>query len=305
MLRLPAWATVVAMWPTVITARRAVVDGGLLDVNRLLHIHRRRLVVDRWWWLLHVDRLRLNINRLLLHIHRPILIDQCRADDGRADDRAKHCRALPAMATTRFSLAVKAFTHTARYDSAISNHLTARAADFAVTARWYLSSSVKLVKPCPTFSVECTAEPITMSMTVAMGRGAQAGVLFRSAEALEHLAQDAYDCAVLDLRLPGSSGPLLRITHAAQVMGSTLRVKVQARDVSLALAADSASSILNRLPVRVRESRPAANPAHVLVSLDAGGNALLARITRFSADQLGLHTGQVLFAQIKSVALLG
>ncbi|MNV74021.1 molybdate transporter ATP-binding protein [compost metagenome] len=57
--------------------------------------------------------------------------------------------------------------------------------------------------------------------------------------------------------------------------------------------------------MRVRESRPAANPAHVLVSLDAGGNALLARITRFSADQLGLHPGQVLFAQIKSVALLG
>ncbi|MNR45998.1 molybdate transporter ATP-binding protein [compost metagenome] len=57
--------------------------------------------------------------------------------------------------------------------------------------------------------------------------------------------------------------------------------------------------------MRVRESCPAANPAHVLVSLDAGGNALLARITRFSADQLGLHTGQILFAQIKSVALLG
>ena len=56
--------------------------------------------------------------------------------------------------------------------------------------------------------------------------------------------------------------------------------------------------------MRVRESRPADNPAHVLVSLDAGGNALLARITRFSADQLGLHTGQALFAQIKSVALL-
>ncbi|MBL8444001.1 MAG: bifunctional phosphoribosylaminoimidazolecarboxamide formyltransferase/IMP cyclohydrolase [Zoogloeaceae bacterium] len=32
-------------------------------------------------------------------------------------------------AATRFSLAVKAFTHTARYDSAISNHLTALAAD--------------------------------------------------------------------------------------------------------------------------------------------------------------------------------
>jgi molybdate transport system ATP-binding protein len=88
-------------------------------------------------------------------------------------------------------------------------------------------------------------------------------------------------------------------------MGDTLRVKVQARDVSLALTADSTSSILNRLPVQVRETRPAANPAHVLVSLDAGGNLLLARITRFSAEQLTLHAGQVVYAQIKSVALLG
>ncbi|MFG0408457.1 molybdenum ABC transporter ATP-binding protein [Pseudomonas sp. FYR_11] len=110
---------------------------------------------------------------------------------------------------------------------------------------------------------------------------------------------------LLDLRLPGEHGPLLRIAHAAQAMGNTLRVKVQARDVSLALTADSTSSILNRLPVKVRETRPAANPAHVLVSLDAGGNPLLARITRFSAEQLALHAGQVVYAQIKSVALLG
>lgn len=110
---------------------------------------------------------------------------------------------------------------------------------------------------------------------------------------------------LLDLRLPGEHGPLLRIAHAARAMGDTLRVKVQARDVSLALTADSTSSILNRLPVQVRETRPAANPAHVLVSLDAGGNLLLARITRFSAEQLALHAGQVVYAQIKSVALLG
>ncbi|WAB96201.1 molybdenum ABC transporter ATP-binding protein [Pseudomonas putida] len=110
---------------------------------------------------------------------------------------------------------------------------------------------------------------------------------------------------LLDLRLPGSQAPVLRIAHPAHETGSTLRVKIQARDVSLTLSPDGASSILNRLAVRVRDVHPADNPAHVLVSLDAGGNALLARITRFSADQLGLHPGQALIAQIKSVALLG
>jgi molybdate transport system ATP-binding protein len=110
---------------------------------------------------------------------------------------------------------------------------------------------------------------------------------------------------LFDLRLPGGEGPLLRIAHPALHMGSTLRLKVQARDVSLAAGIDSASSILNRLPVQVRECRPADNPAHMLVSLDAGGNALLARITRYSAEQLDVRPGQQLWAQIKAVALLG
>ncbi|MBV4531135.1 molybdenum ABC transporter ATP-binding protein [Pseudomonas sp. SWRI107] len=110
---------------------------------------------------------------------------------------------------------------------------------------------------------------------------------------------------LFDLRLPGGDGPLLRIAHPDLHVGSTLRLKVQARDVSLTLAADNVSSILNRLPVRVLECRAADNPAHVLVSLDAGGNALLARVTRFSAEQLGVQPGQQLWAQIKSVALLG
>ena len=34
------------------------------------------------------------------------------------------------------------------------------------------------------------------------------------------------------------------------------------------------------------------------------GTPLLARITRYSRDQIGLHVGQQLWAQVKSVALL-
>ena len=41
-----------------------------------------------------------------------------------------------------------------------------------------------------------------------------------------------------------------------------------------------------------------------LVRLDADGTPLLARITRFSRDQLQLHPGQRLWAQIKAVAVL-
>ncbi|RBJ82108.1 molybdenum ABC transporter ATP-binding protein [Pseudomonas sp. MWU12-2534b] len=108
---------------------------------------------------------------------------------------------------------------------------------------------------------------------------------------------------LLTLQLPDS--PLqVRVTHGPLAQGKALRFKIQARDVSLSLQAGERSSILNRLPVTVCEEIPADNAAHVLVRLDAAGTPLLARITRYSRDQLDLHPGQQLWAQIKAVAVL-
>lgn len=109
---------------------------------------------------------------------------------------------------------------------------------------------------------------------------------------------------LLDLHLPDSD-LRLRIPHGPLPAGTALRVKVQARDISLSLSEDAQSSIINRLPVTLRALSHQGNPAQVLVSLDAGGHPLLARVTRFSSHQLGLHEGQQLWAQIKGVALLG
>ncbi|MNT62572.1 molybdate transporter ATP-binding protein [compost metagenome] len=108
---------------------------------------------------------------------------------------------------------------------------------------------------------------------------------------------------LLALTLPGSSLGV-RVAHSPVAEGRTLRFRVLARDVSLSLEKQRDSSILNLLPARVVEEMPAANPAHVLVRLDVDGTPLLARITRFSRDQLGLYPGQSIWAQIKSVALL-
>lgn len=115
----------------------------------------------------------------------------------------------------------------------------------------------------------------------------------------------AYDAhyQLLTLHLPGSDLKV-RVAHAPMEMGKTLRFKVQARDVSLNLQPDGQSSILNRLPVIVTDEIGADNAAHVLVRLDAAGTPLLARITRYSRDQLHLFPGQHLWAQIKAVAVL-
>ena len=115
----------------------------------------------------------------------------------------------------------------------------------------------------------------------------------------------AYDAhyQLLSLQLHGSALHM-RVAHAPLALGKALRIKVQARDVSLNVQAEEHSSILNRLPVTVIQEIAADNNAHVLVRLDAGGTPLLARITRFSRDQLQLHPGQTLWAQIKAVAVL-
>ena len=115
-------------------------------------------------------------------------------------------------------------------------------------------------------------------------------------------AYDA-DYQLLSLQLPNTTLDI-RVPHTPLDVGQALRCKVQARDVSLSLDNAGHSSILNRLPVTVVSEMNADNAAHVLIRLDAAGTPLLARITRYSRDQLNVHPGQQLWAQIKAVAVL-
>ncbi|KZT13885.1 molybdenum ABC transporter ATP-binding protein [Acidovorax sp. GW101-3H11] len=100
-----------------------------------------------------------------------------------------------------------------------------------------------------------------------------------------------------------SGGQLLLVSPTARAPGEALRLRVQARDVSLALAAPSDSSILNILPatvVAVAED----SPGQCMVALDAGATRLLARVTQRSAQALALAPGRAVFAQVKGVAIV-
>ena len=83
-----------------------------------------------------------------------------------------------------------------------------------------------------------------------------------------------------------------------------MRVRVQARDVSLTLQKQEGTSVLNIFAVTVT-SVSADNPGQVMVALSAGGCPLLARITQKSAEALQLQAGKAVYAQIKGVAVLG
>jgi molybdate transport system ATP-binding protein len=98
-----------------------------------------------------------------------------------------------------------------------------------------------------------------------------------------------------------------RILLARQkiAIGERLRLRIQARDVSLALSRASDSSILNILPCTVREiSEAGVGQCLVRLTLDTlDEQLLLARVTQRSVQHLSLQPGMALFAQIKSVAL--
>jgi molybdate transport system ATP-binding protein len=88
-------------------------------------------------------------------------------------------------------------------------------------------------------------------------------------------------------------------------VGDAVRLRVLARDVSVALSRVNDSSILNILPATIDALHPQ-DAASVMVSLSLpGGGTLLARLTQRSTQALGLRVGMAVHAQVKGVALLG
>jgi molybdate transport system ATP-binding protein len=96
---------------------------------------------------------------------------------------------------------------------------------------------------------------------------------------------------------------LLLVSPVARMAGEPIRLRVQARDVSLALAEPAQTSILNVLPATVAQVAED-SPGQLMVALDLGPTRLLARITQRSARALALAPGKAVFAQVKGIAIV-
>ena len=121
-----------------------------------------------------------------------------------------------------------------------------------------------------------------------------------------HLCRVAFDGGSLWLRDSGLP------------LGRAVRLRVLARDLSIATEEPHGTSILNVLPCEVESSVPDVHPAQVLVRVRVGAGAgagagmgmgmgtsmLTARLTGRSFEALGLQTGKRAWLQVKSVALL-
>ena len=100
------------------------------------------------------------------------------------------------------------------------------------------------------------------------------------------------------------AGGALFVGQRREAVGTHLRCRIHARDVSLALDRPQGTSIVNRLPAVVTAVAATDTPGHVLVQLRMGESPLLARITERSRRELGIAAGLRLWVQIKGVALL-
>lgn len=99
-------------------------------------------------------------------------------------------------------------------------------------------------------------------------------------------------------------GAELSVPALERSPGETVRVRVRARDVAIALAPPQGSSIRNAISAQI-EAIGMEEGAIAEVLLSAFGQHLRARITRKSAAELALAPGQTVFALIKSVSIHG
>lgn len=99
-------------------------------------------------------------------------------------------------------------------------------------------------------------------------------------------------------------GARLTIPRSSLPPGSNTRVRILARDVSIALEPPHHSSIQNDLPARVVTVNTQPDEPHALLQLAVGNTLLLSRITRRAVDVLNITPGMTVHAQVKAAALI-
>ena len=99
-------------------------------------------------------------------------------------------------------------------------------------------------------------------------------------------------------------GGCVWMRDAGLQVGKAVRIRILARDVSLATAEPLNTSIQNQLQGVIQSITPDAHPSQVMVVLKCGTEEVLARVTRRAISELGLQVGMPVWAQVKSVALV-
>lgn len=99
-------------------------------------------------------------------------------------------------------------------------------------------------------------------------------------------------------------GGFVWMRDEGRTVGKAVRIRILARDVSLATSEPQNTSIQNQLRASIQSITPDPHPSQVMVVLKCGAEEVLARVTKRAVDELALQVGMPVWAQVKSVALV-
>jgi molybdate transport system ATP-binding protein len=219
------------------------------------------------------ERQRIGIARALLTSPRLLLLDEPLA----ALDHARRREVLPYLERLHSELAIPVIyvSHASEEVARLADHLVVLEAGRVVAAG--------------------ALGEILARLDLPLRLGEEAGVVLQGRIA-------ARDIQWMLARVDFDGGSLWTRDSGVPI-GQSVRVRILARDVSLSVQR-SDSSIANTLAGTLLAVGDDEHPALLLARLQIGSAVLLARLTRRSADHLGLAPGAALWIQIKAVALL-
>lgn len=116
-----------------------------------------------------------------------------------------------------------------------------------------------------------------------------------------HVISHDRDFMLTHINVPGGQ---MSVAYRELAPQQNVRVRILARDVSIALEKSQHTSINNILPARIVSIDATPHSPQALLRLDLGGAIILARITRRSVALLDLKPETQVYAQVKSVALM-
>jgi molybdate transport system ATP-binding protein len=98
-------------------------------------------------------------------------------------------------------------------------------------------------------------------------------------------------------------GVALQVPSLGLPENRNVRLRIRARDVSIATVQPQGLSIRNIMRVRIEEIAEEKDSAFAELRLKAARQVLRARITRRSVSELGLKAGKDVYALIKTIAI--